>query len=372
MKVAYIFLPGRIDRIKSVKEEDLPTEFFYGAIELRKKGYSVDILEAVEKPRRSVIRYVAELVLRKKYLPIKTHPSILDAVWLLLPRLKEYDAVVATTTGVAFALVFWKMVYRLPFSVVGIMNSILNYPLNIVRTNFSRILFKRMNVHLFGEGELNPMCQEYKLDPDTITVNYFGVDTKFWVNDPGIENEGYLLAVGNDSMRDFATLLEVAKCVERPVYIVTKREITGDIPANVTLIRGAWHSRELDDIALRDMYRKAFAVIVPLKESFQPSGQSVTLQAMACGKPVVLTNTAGLWERNYLKNKNNILLVEPGKSEQIVAYIKELEVNSEMKHEIGRLAREYVLAHGQIEFFSQRLENAIAKNCKKDKLSCSL
>ena len=88
MRIAYIFLPGRIDRINTVREKDLPTEFFYGAIELRKKGYRVDILEAVEKPRRSVIRYFSEFVLRKKYLPIKTHPSILDAVWLLLPKLK--------------------------------------------------------------------------------------------------------------------------------------------------------------------------------------------------------------------------------------------------------------------------------------------
>ncbi len=364
MRIAYIFLPGRIDRINTIREEDLPTEFFYGAIELRKKGYQVDIFEAAEKPRRSVVRYLAEFVLRKKYLPIKTHTSILDAVWLLLPRLKEYDAVVATATGIAFALVFWKIVYRLSFPVVGIMNSILNYPLNYPRIMFSRLLFKKMTVQLFGEGELVPLCRKYELDPDDITVNFFGVDTRFWVTDSEVDDEEYLLAVGNDAMRDFSTLLEVAKLIDRSVYIVTRREIRGDIPANVTIIKGAWHSRELDDIGLRDMYRKAFAVIVPLKESFQPSGQSVTLQAMACEKPVIVTRTAGLWDNRNLKHGVNLLFVDPGKPNQIVNCVRDLEKNVVARSILGRLARKYVLEHGRIDFFAKRLEQDIRKSCQ--------
>ena len=51
---------------------------------------------------------------------------------------------------------------------------------------------------------------------------------------------------------------------------------------------------------IRELYQDAFAII-PLKDVFQPSGYSVTLQAMACGKPVVLTKTKGLWAPKYLK-----------------------------------------------------------------------
>lgn len=362
MRIAYIFLPGRINRINTVKEEDLPTEFFYGAIELRKKGYHVDIFEAVEKPRRSVVRYMAECILRKKYLPVKTHPSILDAVWLLLPKLKGYDAVVATTTGIAFALAFWKILYRLSFPVVGIMTAVLNYPMNYSRIRLSRLCFRKMDVHLFGEGELVPISEKYGLKADELTVNYFGVDTRFWNNDPEVADEGYLLSVGNDAMRDFSTLLEAAKLVDRPLYIVTRREITGDIPDNVTIIKGAWHSRELDDIALRDMYRKAFAVIVPLHESFQPSGQSVTLQAMACEKPVIVTKTAGLWDHTNLKHRENLLFVEPGEPQEIVDCLTLLHNKSTGSKELGREARKYVLDHARIEFFALRIEEDICKS----------
>lgn len=359
MKIAYIFHPGRIPRIHSIDEKDLPTEFFYGAIELRKKGFDVDIFEAEEQPRRSITRYIAEFILLKRYLPIKTHPSILDAVWRLLPRLKEYDVVIATSTGIAFSLVFWKIFYCFSFSVVGIMTAILNYPLNHIRVIFSRILLKRMDVHLFGEGEVGAICREYKVPRERLTVNYFGIDCAFWQSDPEKLDDQYILAVGNDSMRDFALLIEVAKRVEKKVVLVTRRELSGEIPANVKIIKGAWHLQELSDVVLREMYNKAFCVVVPLKESFQPSGQSVTLQAMACEKPVILTKTNGLWDRTYLQHNENILFVEPGNIDQIIVCLSELENNAMKSNELGKNARRYVLEHARIDFFAERLEKSI-------------
>ena len=57
----------------------------------------------------------------------------------------------------------------------------------------------------------------------------------------------------------------------------------------------------ISQMKIRELYQDAFAIIIPLKDVFQPSGYSVTLQAMACGKPVVLTKTKGLWAQKYLK-----------------------------------------------------------------------
>lgn len=359
MRIAYIFLPGRIERLAQVNNKELPTEFFYGAIELRKKGYEVDIFEIDERPRRRVIRFVFEHLLRKKNLPVKMSISTLDAVQRLLPDLKEYDIVVGTTSGIAFSLSFWKIVNRLNFSVVGIISGILNYQLSSIRVMISRFLLKRITTHLFGQAELEPLCKEYGIARDQVTINYFGVDYRFWTGDSTAGNDGYLLAIGNDSMRDFSVLLETAKRIERQVILVTRRDIFGDIPHNVQIIKGAWHSRELSDDVLREMYRKAFCVVVPLKESFQPSGQSVTLQAMACEKPVILTRTNGLWDRTYLRHNENILFVEPGNIDQIIVCLSELENNAMKSSELGKNARKYVLEHARIEFFAERLEKSI-------------
>ncbi|NTW87916.1 MAG: glycosyltransferase family 4 protein [Desulfobulbaceae bacterium] len=362
MRIAYIFLPGRIDRLAQMGTKELPSEFFYGAIELRKKGFDIDIFEAVEQPRRSLPRYLAEVTLPKRYLPIKTYPSILDAVWILLPKLKAYDVIVATTTGIAFSLVFWKFCYRLNFSVIGIINAILNYQLNSVRVMLSKFLLQRMAIHLFGEGEVEPISLEYGMPRERLTVNYFGVDSTFWHNDSAKEGGQYLLAVGNDSMRDFALLIEVAKRIDKKVVLVTRRDISGEIPANMEIVKGAWHSQELSDLALREMYHKAFCIIVPLKESFQPSGQSVTLQAMACEKPVILTRTSGLWDRKYLRHNENILFVEPGNVDHIIDRLRELDSSTLKSEELGKNARKYVLEHARIDFFAERLERSITNS----------
>ena len=52
--------------------------------------------------------------------------------------------------------------------------------------------------------------------------------------------------------------------------------------SNSKLIKGSWGEPGVSDLELRDLYRNAKVTIVPLKNSLQPSGQSVTLQSMSC------------------------------------------------------------------------------------------
>jgi glycosyltransferase involved in cell wall biosynthesis len=69
-------------------------------------------------------------------------------------------------------------------------------------------------------------------------------------------------------------------------------------------------------------YDKAKLTFIPLKESLQPSGQSVTLQSMARGVPVMITNASGFWDRlNYEHNKN-ILFIEENNAENWALNIK--------------------------------------------------
>ena len=42
------------------------------------------------------------------------------------------------------------------------------------------------------------------------------------------------------------------------------------------------------NIDLRKLYQDASIIVIPIRDVFQPSGYSVTLQAMSCGKPVIL------------------------------------------------------------------------------------
>ena len=50
--------------------------------------------------------------------------------------------------------------------------------------------------------------------------------------------------------------------------------------------------------------------VLPIKNTLQPSGQSVSLQSLACRTPLVTNNYEGLWEKKALKHLRNCYLLE--------------------------------------------------------------
>lgn len=366
MKIAFVYLPGRLQRLDAaagaislLEHHDYqPTEFYYGAFEFRNRGHSVALFEVVEQPRRSFVKFFAELLLRKKYLPVKTYTGIIDAVFFLLPQLSSFDVVVATTPGIAFSLAIWKTLGRFDRPVVAIQCGILNYSLNRLRVLLTRKLMRGMWSQLYGVGELAEMQRVYRVPAERLEVNCFGVDTSFWTPGPrgGSEADGYVLAIGNDALRDFDTLVAAAEKIRNQVIIVTKRQMPDSLPANVEVISGAWNSRELDDLALRDLYRRALVVVVPLRPSLQPSGQSVTLQAMACGRPVILTETQGIWERDALVHRKNVFFIPSESPGALSRALQEIREDRDLRESIGKAGREYVIDRCRIEQFATRLE----------------
>ena len=78
---------------------------------------------------------------------------------------------------------------------------------------------------------------------------------------------------------------------------------------NIKHIKGSWRSGILTDVQILDEYKKADLVIIPLSETTQPSGQSVALQSMSSGTPVLITRTKGFWDEiNFINKKIYFLL----------------------------------------------------------------
>ena len=75
---------------------------------------------------------------------------------------------------------------------------------------------------------------------------------------------------------------------------------------NVEIIKGNWSGEYLSDKTIREIYSLSRMVILPLKDSTQPSGQSVTLQAMSMGVPVIISLTTGFWDKDKFIDELNI------------------------------------------------------------------
>ena len=274
----------------------------------------------------------------------------------LCESLNSYDVIVGTTTPTAYGLAALRIAGRVRPPVIGIQCGLVNYRHSRRRRAVNGFVLRRTWTQLFGEGELDPVKELFSVPDDRVEVNQFGVDTAFWT--PGdAKEDGYVLSVGNDARRDYELLVTAAQRINMRFVIVTKRTIAAQIPPNVEVVKGDWHAETLSDIELRSLYRAAQFVVLPLKDSVQPSGQSVCLQAMACGKPVILTDTRGLWSRETIRNGENVVLVPPGDAEAMANRIEDLWAKTETRERLGRAARETACREGNIEMFADRLAN---------------
>lgn len=328
-----------------------PEEFFYGAAGLVRAGYPVDMLDAEAIASLAGVRSAdapAGALWRALRVPIAAalpgFPLVV-ASHLLHPkvceRLSRADTIVATTTGFAYALAGLKATGRLRARTVALAMGILADS----RATMQRALFARLLRHVelvaFSEAEAGFLRARLPGHPAIARIS-FGVDAGFWR--PGVEaptaSPPYVLAVGNDGNRDWATLVAAWSEDLPKLRIVTRLPLPA-LPANVEAVAGSWHGGGLSDAALRTQIREAALVVVPVRPTIQPSGQSACLQAMACGRPVVVTDFEGLWDRDKLRHAETCYLVPPCDPAALAATVREA-LKSPRAEEIGRAARDTV------------------------------
>lgn len=365
MIITYIYLPGRISRLNNLKQGLVPSEFYYGGPELQAKGHIVNYLEAHDLEGVGKLRILLEKLVSRNILPVKVYFSLIAGVKKLMPKLNGSNIIIATTPGIAFSLGILKL-FRFNKNasnvpLIAIHCGILNYENNRVRNFISKKLINKMWNQLFGIGELQEMQKIFSIPDNRIEVNFFGVDVNFWKPMQKQAKSNYVLSVGNDSNRDYDSLVRAFRNMTVPLKIITNRQLPENLSENIEHLDGSWHHPKISDQKLRALYQNALCVVVPLKNSYQPSGQSVTLQSMACQTPVILTKTDGIWENRELINGENILFVDPQKPHEIFDQVIRLANDNVVREKIGKAGRQYVLRHGRISCFADRME----KICQK-------
>jgi hypothetical protein len=177
------------------------------------------------------------------------------------------------------------------------------------------------------------------------------VDTEFFTpgqGDPG----GYVLMVGSDASRDLGTLQDAAFGLGIPVVLRTSLAVP-DCPAHVMVVR-----ERLGDHGLRNLYRGADIVVLPLHDTLYPGGITTLLEAFACGKPVVASNSRGI--RDYLQDGRNCLIVPCEDAVALRAAIERLAHDPELRQRLGRGARTYAEQELSQDRHAERLIQALS------------
>ena len=330
MKVAFLFNKGRLRRLDSVRHGKGSSEFFYGALELEKSGCEIGYFEVDPNWAPGIVGGLVNILGEKGMAPEKMTGGVLFQVKALLDELQKFDVIVCTTSGIGFAVSCWQCLRKVSPPIITIHCGLFNNKYNFFRRMITSFLLSKMHTVLFGDAELEPILQKFSGAHNRVTVSQFGVDAQFW-HPVDTDKSDYILSVGNDGRRDFDTLIRAASNIPVEIKILTSRILPHQLPDNITLIKSSWHKETVSDEDLRDLYQHAKCVVITLCDSLQPSGQSVALQAMACGCPVVLTETKGLWSKEIMIDNHNIVFVPVADADAVAMRVRRV-LNDTMLH----------------------------------------
>jgi len=322
-------------------------------------GWDVGVLDFQDQPDAVTAKLLQALL--GSVFPVRVRAEHLLGALALRSKVCSADVVVLTTSYLALAV---GLLQRLGFAfppIVAIHCGIANHLPTRMKQRVSSWVFGHQESTFFADAEASAITSMFKIPDARAHSNAFGVDTRFWTPADSPAGGDYILAVGNDARRDYATLVVAAASWEMPVKILTKRTIEGPLPANIEIINASWHRPAVTDLELRDLYRGAAVVVVPVIESVQPSGQSVALQAMSCGRPVVLSRTSGLWTGADFSDGAELVFVDCGSGAALADAVQKLLNQPRETELLARNARARVVERGDISGFVNRL----AKICEK-------
>jgi len=350
-RIAFLFAGGRECR------EGGPSDFFYGARELARWGDEIELVDLDQEQSAGRLARAYDFALGH-FTPARTRGIDFERTWRILDRLHGHDCVVATYAGAALALAFWRRTGFLRRPMVAIQCGLANYRLPTPRRLSTRFLLSGYPSILFAASEMASMRGRFRLGERELINGVYGIDSDFWCPGEPRERNG-ILSVGNDARRDYSMLAEAAREVPHEFRVLTRRRLPPETPDNVKLIASNWHESTVSDDELRDLYRSAACVAIPLESSLQPSGQSVALQAIACGTPVVMTNTIGNWCPGLLDEGEGIHFSIPRDHRSLAEKINQV-LRDENAPVAALRARRKLIDNGvTIEGFARRLRDQI-------------
>ena len=311
VKITYLFLNGRIERIRGKKK--YPVEMFYGYQYLKSRFLNVSIIEA----KTTNVRAFIQKNIEHRIGHILRIPILFSEFTSFINyfKLRKSDVLIFSnhrTLISAYPMLFINKLFGKSLtSIVFFMGLLKEFPKNRSLHKFkiffiTKILKFTDKVFFLNKSELQVAVEHFPSFKDIFEYYPFSVDLNFWKNEKTPKSNDVLF-IGNDGERDYDAVISLVNKLDSLSFTVVSRFIDKSQITNerCKVIQGSWNDSLLSDIDILELYNISRVTIVPLKESLQPSGQSVALQSMACGTPVVITKTQGFWDfENFIDNKN--------------------------------------------------------------------
>ena len=259
-------------------------------------------------------------------------------------RLNDADVVFSTvdTVGIPLALVARRGLVRTPivYAAIGLPERLAQLRTKRARRMFLDAYRRLHTIVAYGWDEVDAL-REWLGDggPQVLFVP-FGVDTAYFAPRAGTTTDTDIVSIGADPRRDHELYLALARAHPEWSFrlVLTKgaARSLGAVPANISV------EADLPFDVVRDRLASARVVVLPVRENSYSGATTVLLQAMATGKPVVVSRTAAIATGYQLEDGVNCRLVSPGSLDELDAAVRELLTDESQAAAVGARARETV------------------------------
>ena len=363
-KITYIYQAGRTARMSDM--ENSAKEFFYGYFYMKKAYPDTNHLEFDSNSNISITKLFNNFIRKLSGLPFFSDLIINSKNKKVLKNSKK---IIATNQRVGFSILSFlifnpKKKIKSYVFIMGLFN---NNPKNRIK-KFFRIFFIKVFMATFNHmiflssGEFKFVSEKYPHYKEKFHFLPFSVDQEFWVsNNHSYKKKNNVLFIGNDGKRDYKFAIDLAKELSFLNFnFITKKITNSEIKSdNVNLLSGKWDDMNISDSDIRDYYQEADLSIIPIFNSLQPSGQSVALQSMSMGIPVLITKTDGFWEPELYKNNENIIFVEKNDINLWKENILSLLENSDLNVKVSKNGKDLVSKNNNLNIFNRKLKEII-------------
>ena len=237
--------------------------------------------------------------------------------------------------------------------------------LNRLRGRLALKLFeiaKRVDLFIAANQEQADFLRDYLDLPDRVCLfPYQPTDISFFTPSFASSHKSRPLIVsGGLEQRDYRTLaratqslnVDVKICAASPTKTVNSQTFPKVIPANMSYRYYDWNS-------LVQLYRDADIVAIALYPNNFQAGLSTLFEALACGKPVIITRAPGIIQE--LIDEKAVWGVNPGDSEGLNQAINSLLANPKQGEALAEKGYQLVLerynCHMYVKALVEQLTN---------------
>lgn len=290
----------------------------------------------------------------------------LDPCWAValtaFRRRKSYDVIAATGEDVGFRLALICKMLRTDIPIVVSCHNIATRRPRF----FLRQLGVGSNISVFqclAQKQIDMLAEQMPLAPGQAQLIYCGVDHKFFRPRPDAVIFKDRICSAGMASRDYATLVKAVAPIDVDLKIAAdspwfKQSLNisdSDLSPRVEVRSYKTYAM------LRELYASSYAVVVPLIDVPFSAGYSVILEAMAMGKPVIVTRITQ--KDDFVIDGWNGLYVSPNNVDELREKIRFLMDNPDEAARMGTNARKtiedrFTLNH-YVDRFQQTIESVV-------------